>query len=621
MSDTDGALPTGFEVVELIDEDPVATTYLVRGPRRDAVLTVARSRVADEERAECLRWADALTIAAASPNIADVISAGLTHDGRPHLVCATGETLSARICDSRALSLWTAQAYGVGIADALAAAHAAGLSHGAVQPGTVLVIDDGAVLAGFGTTAPGLTAPGVVDVYTAPEHIAAVSAGRVEASEAGDIYSLGVTLYVVLGGTVPWQDAPMDLALRSEQLPGLPDVSVELLDLLRAAVSVDDAARPTAEQLRDWLIGLDLAEVDRARPVAPSLLGGRGSARVGKRSAVLITAISGTLGVVGGVTSAGGTGTSAGAVTTATTGGRAVTKVVVVSVVVAAVGVGGGYVGKQIYDDATCDNVVADKQSAQVLSDGADLVDQAGYEFTLRLGERITTSGAADPSAKEVRFSLPANEEGRLVGGKFYAGRADKWAEVDPASDKGKLLAAAAAPIEAVKAVLPRVATINRNGCDFDGTLTREGKQPIPFTASVEKDRGRLVSFASGEVEARFSNFEVPVDVPAPSVAPKTVQGIWEQKREGGYVNRLLVNNSFVRIVPISPSGGDDVASGCIKQGQTDPAVPSLQVTLECPPDLSPGRLAAVTIRVVGDREVVVDGVRTLSGTYALVQR
>src|SRR5688572_15916776 len=97
MSDTDGALPAGFEVVELIDEDPVATTYLVRGPRREAVLTVARARVADEERAECLRWADALTIAAASPNIADVISAGLTRDGRPHLVCGTGESLSARI--------------------------------------------------------------------------------------------------------------------------------------------------------------------------------------------------------------------------------------------------------------------------------------------------------------------------------------------------------------------------------------------------------------------------------------------------------------------------------------------------------------------------------------------
>ncbi|WP_086822709.1 hypothetical protein [Allokutzneria sp. NRRL B-24872] len=654
MSDTDGALPAGFEVVELIDSDAVAATYLLRGAQRDAVLTVARSAVADEEdRAACLRWADALTIAAASPNIADVLSAGLTRDGRPHLVCGTGEALSARLFDSGALSVWTAQGYGVGVADALASAHAAGLAHGAVQLSTVLVIDDGAVLAGFGTSAPGLAVPAVVDAYTAPEHLAEVSVGRAAASEAGDVYSLGVTLYAALGGSVPWQDAPMDLALRSMPLPGLPDVSADLLDLLRATVSVDSAARPGAARLRDWLLGLDLQEVDRAAPVARCLLGGRGSGRVGKRTAALITAVGGTLGVVsaggagtGAVVAATGTGAGAavgtgaavgvgtavgagtaavGAGTTAaaaaTAGGVAVTKVVVVSVVVAAVGVGGGFVGKQIYDDSTCNLVVGDKQFVQVLRDGVDLVNQTGHEFTLRVGERITASGAADPVAREVRLSLPAGEEARVIGEKLYAGAADKWSEVDASSDKGKLLAAAAAPTAAVKTVLPRVGTVNRNGCDFDGTITQPGKEPITFTASVEKDRGRLVSFVSAEVEARFSNFEAPVDVTAPSLAPKSVQGVWEQKRASGYTNVLLVNGAFVRIAVVSPAGGGDAGSGCVKQGALDVAVPRLQVTLECPPYLAPGRFATVTIRAEGDKQVVVDGFQTLSGTYTLVRR
>ncbi|GAA4019137.1 hypothetical protein GCM10022247_48480 [Allokutzneria multivorans] len=642
MSDMHGALPAGFEVVELIDSDPVATTYLVRGARREAVLTVARSPAAEEERAECLRWADALTVAAASPNIADVLSAGLTRDGRPHLLCGTGEALAARLFDSGALSVWTAQGYGVGVADALASAHAAGLAHGAVQLGTVLVIDDGAVLAGFGTTAPGLAVPAVVDAYTAPEHLAEVSVGRAAASEAGDVYGLGVTLYAALGGSVPWQDAPMDLALRSAPLPGLPDVSADLLDLLRATVSVDSAARPTAAQLRDWLLGLDLQEVDRAAPVSPHLLGGRGSGRVGKRTAALITAVGGTLGVVGGVVSAGGAGSgavvaatgtgaavtagtaaSAGTAATAaaTTGGVAVTKVVVVSVVVAAVGVGGGFVGKQIYDDSTCNLVVGDKPYTQVLADGADLVNQTGHEFTLRVGERITASGAADPVAREVRLSLPAGEEARVVGGKLYAGAADKWSEVDASSDRGKLLAVAAAPTAAVKAVLPRVAAVDRNGCDFSGTITQLGKPPITFTASIEKDRGRLVAFVSAEVEVRFSNFEAPVDVTAPSVRKRDLNATWRSSRNNAVVYYLGINNGTLSMSRSVGGVEGDAGSGPGCTGKADTSGEVIETRLTCRPHFADGGTVTVTIQADGDNKVKLSGDKVLAGTYELFRR
>ncbi|MFB9907066.1 protein kinase domain-containing protein [Allokutzneria oryzae] len=656
MSSHEGALPANFSVVDVLDEDAVATTYLVRGDAgREAVLTVARSAVEGEERAEHQRWASALTTAAASPNIADVIAVGLTGDGRPHLVCGTGEVLAERLHDDGALSLWTAQGFGVAIADALAAAHAEGITHGVVQPSTVLVLDGGAVLAGFGIMAPGLTVPGVVDAYTPPEHIAAVAVGRAEASQPGDVYGLGVTLYVALGGEPPWRDAPMDLALRSAPLPDLPSSTSELLDLVRAAVSVDQAARPTAEQLRDWLLGLDLLEADGAAgPIAPNLLTGRGARRVGRRTAALVMGAGGAIGVAGGVLGAGGSGTGAvvaagtgttgastaatagtastagtaatagtavttgtAAVTAATAGGVAVSKVVIVTVVVAAVGVGGGIAGKRLYDDATCNLVVGDKPFVKVLTDGADLVNQAGHEFTLRMGERVNASGAVDPVAKEARFTMPPNGEGRLVGGVLYAGAGDKWRQVEAASDEGKLLAAAASSTETVKTALAKVATVNRNGCDFDGTLTADGGAAVPFKASIDNDKGRLVSFASNDIEARFNNFEVTVDVTAPSVPPRNLLGTWV--KESSFY-QLFIREGTVRVLWVARDGTmGDAGSGCT--GQADTKGASIKVKLSCRPHFAEGGQATLTIEAVGDNRVSVTGDKVLAGTYNLMRR
>ncbi|MBZ5740995.1 serine/threonine-protein kinase [Nocardioides mangrovi] len=170
-----------------------------------------------------------------------------------------GVTLAALVRSEGPLPNERAAAIVRQAADALAAAHAAGIVHRDVKPSNILVGPDGQVkLSDFGIARAqadaSLTQTGLVTgspAYLAPE----VASGQ-QATAASDMWSLGATLYHSLAGQAPYEvgDNVLGALYRivHEEPPRL--AGAGWLDpLLRATMATDPHQRWTSAQVRDYL--------------------------------------------------------------------------------------------------------------------------------------------------------------------------------------------------------------------------------------------------------------------------------------------------------------------------------------------------------------------------------
>ncbi|MGH3363633.1 MAG: serine/threonine protein kinase [Nocardioidaceae bacterium] len=222
---------------------------------REVAVKVLKHEFADDPVFRARFEAEARHAAAlVHPNVASVFDFGelVDDDGtgtRPFLVMelVPGQPLSGLLRGGESMPADRASEIVAQAADAIAAAHALGIVHRDVKPANLLVTPEGQVkITDFGIARAGdgaaITQTG--QIVGTPHYISPEQAEGRPASEASDIYALGVVLYECLAGQRPFaRDTPIQVALAHirEDVPPLPD---DVPERVRAIVEKALAKRP-----------------------------------------------------------------------------------------------------------------------------------------------------------------------------------------------------------------------------------------------------------------------------------------------------------------------------------------------------------------------------------------
>ena len=214
--------------------------------RRVAIKLLNTEVVTDSDQLERFRREARAVAQLSHPNIVGVIDAG-EDEGRPYIVFeyVEGETLKDRIRRQGRLPIPEAVAYAIEIARALGAAHARHIVHRDVKPQNVLLDEEGsAKVTDFGIARTleedGLTADGRVlgtTDYVSPEQ----ALGHAVNGQS-DLYSLGVVLYEMLTGEVPFRGEGQVAVAMKHVRDAMPDVQAKRPEVSAALARVIDTA-------------------------------------------------------------------------------------------------------------------------------------------------------------------------------------------------------------------------------------------------------------------------------------------------------------------------------------------------------------------------------------------
>jgi serine/threonine-protein kinase len=255
--------------------------------RQVAIKLMNREIASDSDQLERFRR-EARSVAQLShPHIVGVIDAG-EDAGRPYIVLeyVEGETLKERIRRNGQLPVGESVAYAIEIARALGAAHARHIVHRDVKPQNVLIDEEGsAKVTDFGIARSldedGLTIDGRVlgtTDYVSPEQ----ALGHAVTGQS-DLYSLGIVLYEMLTGDVPFKgENQVAVAMKHvrEEIPDVqqlrPEASASLAAIVDRATAKDllERYRSDEELIADLedVLALETARSGQATGEATTVL-------------------------------------------------------------------------------------------------------------------------------------------------------------------------------------------------------------------------------------------------------------------------------------------------------------------------------------------------------------
>jgi serine/threonine-protein kinase len=233
---------------------------------RDVALKVMSSRYAsDEEFVERFKREAQSAAALSHPNIVSIFDRGESEDGTYYIAMEylPGGTLKNRILKRGALPAHTAAAVALQMAEALRAAHERDVIHRDIKPHNILITGHGDVKVtdfGIARAAASSTMTRTGHILGTAHYISPEQAMGEPVGPASDLYSLGVVLYEMLTGDLPFDaETPLGIAMKhvnghlrqpKELNPAVPD-GINAITLRLLAKNPEDRYASDSELIED----------------------------------------------------------------------------------------------------------------------------------------------------------------------------------------------------------------------------------------------------------------------------------------------------------------------------------------------------------------------------------
>lgn len=255
-----------YRLLDRIGEGGMGVVYLARDPeQRSVAVKILRPAVAGDPNARRRLAREVETMRRVrSPFVAEVLDTDVTSE-TPYIVTryVPGRTLDEVVTQEGPLSGARLIRLAAGLADALAAIHAAGVVHRDLKPGNVMLMNGDPVVIDFGIAqaldSTRLTMTGMfmgTPGYLSPEVIEGQSS-----TSFSDVHAWGATVAFAATGRPPFGSGSYETIFYRivNGKPDLTGVPAPMGELLAAALRRDPAQRPAAIQLRSRAAALDPA--------------------------------------------------------------------------------------------------------------------------------------------------------------------------------------------------------------------------------------------------------------------------------------------------------------------------------------------------------------------------